>query len=125
MKLFLLYFSLCLSLFACKKNEDEGVYIRIRNISAYPFATTYVNTPGGDNQYGALSPAQNSDYHAFTKAYRYAYLKASVQGQDLVLQPYDYVGEQPLEPGHYTYIVNVETNPTTKVQYLTISLTKP
>jgi len=124
MKPFLLYFSLCLSLFACKKKEEE-VSVRVRNISPYQFDAIYVNTSGGEYQYGSLSAGQNSDYHSFVKAYRYAYFKIMVQGQELMWQPFDYVGEQPLEPGHHTYLVNVETNPTTKVQYLTISSAKP
>ncbi|MCA8831248.1 hypothetical protein [Hymenobacter pini] len=93
---------------SCKKEDNAGeVQIRVKNASSHRFESVYVNTSGGEEDYGSLSAGKNSDYARFTTAYRYAYIKVRVKGQELVLHPIDYVGEVPLAPGKYTYVVEV------------------
>jgi hypothetical protein len=124
----LLYSCLVLGLYSCKKEADAsaGVSIRVRNESSYPFTAVLVNTSGGENSYGSLRPGQNSDYHSFAKAYSYAYVKATVNGQDVLFQPVDYVGETPLQPGgQYTYAVDVVNSANGAAQYLRVRLVVP
>lgn len=111
MKNSLLLLSLLLSCAACKKEDDAnpgGLTIRIRNGSTYAFQSVYVNTSGGENTYGQLPAGQSTPYKSFASAYRYAYAKVLVDGQEVVWQPIDYVGEKKLEDGKYTYVLSID-----------------
>ncbi|UYZ63364.1 hypothetical protein [Hymenobacter weizhouensis] len=104
---------LCLSLLgllhtACKKEGSDEVRIQVKNASGYRFERVYVDTSGGEKEYGSLAPSQKSDYATYTVAFNYAYIKVVVNGQELTWQPIDYVGETPLKPGKYTYVVGVQ-----------------
>ena len=109
--LFLLVCISCLCCFSCKKNSDsepQGVTIRIKNASPYQFESVYVNTSGGENNYGALAAGQSTPYlGGYKLAYNYAYIKVIINGEELVLQPIDYVGETPIKKGSCTYIIGV------------------
>jgi hypothetical protein len=126
MKSILLYVCICITLFSCTKDEvtPQGVSIRVSNASQYPFESIFVNTSGGENSYGSLGAGQSSAYKSFARAYRYAYLKIVVQGQELVWQPFDYVGETTLEPGRYTYVVDVVEAANSSSKQLTLRLEK-
>jgi len=108
MKTLLLWLCTCLCLVSCKKEDvTEGVSIRIRNASTYSLENITVKTPGGQNSYGTVASGQASDYQVFSKAYSYAYVNVTVQGQELLIQPIDYVGERPLAAGRYTYVLDI------------------
>jgi hypothetical protein len=124
MRTLLLCLCVCLSLFSCKKEGSGDIFIRVRNASQYQFDNIVVKAAKGDNSYGNISAGQKSDYKAFEQAYKYAYIELSVQGQKLVLQPTDYVGETPLTPGQYTYVLDV-VNGSQNQKRLTIQLEKP
>lgn len=111
MKQFILLFFLSLGSLlqvACQKETaTDGVRIRVKNTSSYQFESVHVDTSGGSNDYGSLNAGKKTDYASYTQAYNYAYIKVKIDGRELVLQPTDYVGETPLEPGKYTYEVGV------------------
>lgn len=92
---------------ACHKEESEEVLIRVKNNSIYQLDSVYVTSPGGSHLYGSLRAGQSSEYSAFSEAYSYAYVRVMANGQQLVWQPIDYVGETPLKAGKYTYELNV------------------
>lgn len=124
MKATLLCLCACLGLFSCTKEDatPESISIRVRNASQYQFDDIVVITPGGENKYGKVGIGQSSEYKSFAQAYPYAYVKLTVQGQELVLQPIDYVGATLLEPGRHTYALDVVNGTQRR---LTISLEKP
>ncbi|RSK47758.1 hypothetical protein [Hymenobacter rigui] len=93
---------------SCKKEDSGEIRIRVKNASSYRFESVYVNTSGGENEYGPLAAKQVSDYAVYKGAYNYAYIKVVINGREMSLQPTDYVGETPLDPGKYTYVVDVE-----------------
>jgi hypothetical protein len=111
--------ALCLGLVvvvaAC--HASGPVDIRIRNASAEIMEDIVVGFPAGvggspvapgqgesgDVSYGTLEPGAMTPYRLIEKAYRYAYVEAVARGRSVVLQPIDYVGEELLEPGRYTY----------------------
>ena len=126
MKNILLCFCLLVSLTSCKKDADivpGEVLIRVTNGSTYQLESVYVNTSGGENNYGLLRAGQSSAYKAFKTAYRYANVKAVVEGEELAMTPYDYVGETPLKPGYYSYMLGVTT--TNNGKQLSLQLEKP
>lgn len=105
----ILLFSLgCLLQTACKKEESPNVVqIRIENTSNYRFDSVYVDTSGGENDYEMLNASEKTGYSTYTQAFRNAYVKVKIDGQELEWYPTDYVGETPLKPGKYTYMIGV------------------
>jgi hypothetical protein len=111
MKNYLLLFILTF-FFSCTDKETlplSGVNIRIQNTSQSRFDDVFVNTSGGEHNYGTVLPGRTSSYSKFNSAYNYAYIKLSINGQDFVMQPIDYVGESLLPDGNYTYILSLSS----------------
>lgn len=92
---------------SCKKEEEKAVQIRIENKSVYQFNDVFVNTSDGENYFGTVNPGENSTYKAFNSAYRYAYVRLTINNREYVVQPIDYVGESKLTFGRHTYILQV------------------
>jgi hypothetical protein len=86
-----------------------GVRVRVRNASATDFESVRVTLPeDGEHDLGRVPAAGRSAFVAATRAYRYAGFRVRVEGRDLLLQPIDYVGERPLAPGDYDYVLDVD-----------------
>ena len=105
----------------CSKIDSNEVQIRIKNISAFDFIDVIVNTSGGENNYGNIISNQYSDYKTYDFAYRYAFVELKIDGNILILQPTDYVGEEKLNQGRYTYEINAN-EAGTQYEGLTLSL---
>jgi hypothetical protein len=109
MKKCLLFFVAFALLNACSEKSGTGkVNIRLSNVSDSDFKDIVVNTSTGDVSYGSLASQEVSDYKPFELAYRYAFIELTANDTIYTLQPIDYVGETPLENGHYTYILDLE-----------------
>jgi len=100
-------------LLGCQKETEtetevpiEGVLIRIENTSKYTFQDIKV-VLYEEKLYGTLSPRESSNYQAFSKAHRYAYIELKIRNKLYVLQPIDFLGEEELKDGKYTYQLNV------------------
>ena len=102
---------LLLGLMACDSSLSPfgggDVHIRIQNNSSFRFDRVDVVFPEDEVRYGSISANSSSAYREVSKAYRYAYIEVEVGGEELVLQPIDYVGETLLRSGRYTYVLNV------------------
>ncbi len=93
----------------CQKETEgptEGVLIRIENTSKYTYQDIKV-VLDKERLYGTLDPRASSTYQSFSKAYRYAYIELKIKNKRYGLQPIDYVGEEELQDGKYTYQLNV------------------
>lgn len=89
-------------------NEDPTkVNIRILNQSDYDFCNVTLNPSGERTNYGFIAKGELSCYRSYDLAYDYAYLKLYIQNKEFIIQPIDYVGEEPLEIGYYTYKIDV------------------
>jgi hypothetical protein len=98
-----LFISNCDSLF----NTKDEVNIRIHNSSRFTMDSLYVGFPDAEIYYGNIGAGSTTSYKSGTKAYRYAYIETKIGGSTSILQPIDYVGENFLESGDYTYILNI------------------
>jgi hypothetical protein len=87
--------------------DEDAVRIRIQNAGALDFTRTRVVYPEQEVQYGPVRAGTSTEYQELTKAYRYAFIEVEAGGRRYVLQPIDYVGEQLLGSGSYTYRVTV------------------
>ena len=83
------------------------VRIRIANLTSFPFERVDVVFPENEVSYGAIPAHGLSDYHDVSTAYRYAYIEVQIAGEELRIQPIDYVGENALGAGKYTYALAV------------------
>ena len=83
------------------------VEIRIQNASSFPFERVDVVFPEDEVSYGSIRANSASAYRDVSKAYRYAYIEVEIGGEELIIQPIDYVGESLLRSGRYTYVLNV------------------
>lgn len=81
--------------------------IRIKNISNYDFCNVVVNTSSEMVNCGIVKKGEETCYRTFETAYNYAYIQLFIGDKEFILQPIDYVGEQDLGAGKFTYLVNV------------------
>jgi len=82
--------------------------VRVSNASAVDFESVRMTLPeDGEHDLGRVPAAGQSAFVAARRVYRYAGFHVRAEGRELVLQPIDYVGERPLAPGRYDYVLNV------------------
>ena len=78
--------------------------VRIRNASSVAYQDVIV----GDKSYGDIRPFTLTAYQTWEEAYRYTFVSLTAEGKRLVIQPRDLVGEPPLGPGEFTYVLTLE-----------------
>lgn len=103
-------------LLACKGDNDVvpipgtgDILIRVWNNTGHELKEVYVNTSGGENSYEELNHNMKSSYRRFKTAYRYAFISFQINEKSYAIQPIDYVGEEPLEKGSYTYKIGLNS----------------
>jgi len=87
---------------------NNEVQIRIKNASLLPYQNIEVNTSGGAENFGNLLDNQLSEYKTFNFAYPYSFVKLSINGEPYIIQPIDYVGQNKLKGGRYTYEISLD-----------------
>lgn len=92
---------------ACEDRDDNigGVNIRVKNMANFNFNKVQVGAE--DKIHENVAPGDYSDYLEYEIAYRYAYIKIEADSTSYVLQPIDFVGEDSLNIGFYTYELDV------------------
>ena len=92
----------------CNSDDDDNkTNIRVFNNSEYDLCNVVISIDESRN-HGEIKSGENTCYRGYDKAYRYAYVSLMIDGEDLVIQPIDYVGETPLGIGYFTYYLDVE-----------------
>lgn len=94
-------------------SAQGGVEIRVTNRSDRDFDQVVATFDPDRVDYGAVAKGATSDYRTVKQAYRYALVEVTAGGQTFRFHPIDYVGETPLEPGRYTYALNIEPSDNT------------
>ena len=90
-------------------NDDTEVEIRVKNSSTYTIESLRISTGGGDHTYETLAPGEISTYKAYDFSYSYFFTSFSIDTNQFVQQPIDYVGESKIKGGRYTFDITVET----------------
>jgi hypothetical protein len=98
---------------------DGAVDIRVRNASSLTFDEGVLYVHMDSILFPGLEPGQATPYQEVDRGYRIATTQV-VTGPDTArLQVIDFVGEEPLDPGRYTFVLSFfEGNPTSLVQEL-------
>lgn len=100
-------------LFACTKDIvpeekcDTNIQLRVENASTYEFDDVTIWVNGQNELYGGLSAGQTSTYKSVSDAYGYAPMNITINGVTTNYDIYDYVGEEMLCAGNYTYVMEV------------------
>lgn len=92
-----------------EKSYDENLtYIRVKNATKFDFKNVQVDPANLDTlvSYGDIKRGARTDYKPFEVAYRIAYVRLLINNEERLVQPIDYFGEAPLDPGRYTYIIS-------------------
>jgi len=106
------FFLLFLVLFGCDESDTENtdlrtptnaVEVRITNTTNFDFEEVILMT----QEVGTVLAGESSSFYVFDTAYEYGYVKAMVDCKEYVAQPTDFVGETPLVPGQYSYLVSI------------------
>ena len=102
-------FLVLLGVLACSDSTapTDGVHVRVANESSFAFDAVDVVFPADSVDYGAVPSHGVSHYEQVSTAYRYAMIIVRVAGEEMRIQPFDYVGETPLRAGRYTYALNL------------------
>lgn len=87
-------------------NVDE-VLLRINNVSDINFSSVMVGFPGESMKFDTIVSGGTSAYKNPDVAYRYGSITVNAGDVDYRLVPYDYVGEEPLSEGKYTFEINI------------------
>jgi hypothetical protein len=88
--------------------ERGRVEIRVRNVSDLDFDSVRAYFPEGEVDYGPVSKGAVSAFRPTGRAYRYAGFSVKSGNRELSLRPIDYMGEQELTEGRYTYALDVD-----------------
>jgi hypothetical protein len=85
----------------------EDVEVRLENASPVTMSTATLYTSEGPQTFQDLGPGNATPYVPVTTAYRIATTEVVIQDDTLRLQVIDFVGEEPLPGGRYSYVLAV------------------
>lgn len=108
----------------CLCGCETKVMIRIENRSDIEIQNVVVKFPGQTEEYGNIPPNGATGFRQVTTAFRYAYVHAVIDGKEAILQPKDYVGEEPLKSGRYTYALTYDPRVENKYSRLRLECEK-
>lgn len=87
---------------------DSSILIRVSNNTHYELNHIEINSPpSGRVYFGLLKAKEKSAYTKVKGAYPIAAIEALIDNTKIEFFPDDYLGEQVLQPGKYTYELSV------------------
>lgn len=93
---------------ACDLDGPDGaVEVRLENASQLHFSLASLYTLDGVRTFADLKPGSRTPYIEVSTAYRIATTEVIAEADTLRVQVIDFVGEQPLSSGRYTYVLSV------------------
>lgn len=81
--------------------------LRVQNASEFEMTDLVIHVPGEPIRADLLGPGDRTDYREAPGAFRIASVDGKVEGETFRIQVIDYVGEEPLGPGRFTYVLSV------------------
>lgn len=108
MKTKLPFFLLCIILLTSCSNDNDttnSLNIRLSNTTNVKFKNATFN----DVNFGDIDSGKKTKYIKFDKSYSYGSVKITINDKDYGWQPYDFIGEEPLKNGNYTFEYNFDS----------------
>ncbi|HLA10371.1 MAG TPA: hypothetical protein VJ023_07225 [Pyrinomonadaceae bacterium] len=118
----MIYLTLIVALFTLQASNE--VEIRIANQSRVTLEDVRVDFASQTESYGTIEAGKATEYRVVRRAYRYARIEALVDGKPALLQPIDYVGEEELKPGRYTYVLKINKKASSEYDVLVLECRK-
>ena len=110
----IVFFLILVSLISgCKKQEFEPegpTDVRVKNLSTVDWTNVIVNTSGGEHNLGNIPQQSLSEYVRFDKAYPFAEIKATINGQLYSTGPVNYFGQTYMGQMKITYEVYIKSD---------------
>lgn len=98
-----------ITLSSCSKISGDGegpeVRLRVSNVSKFDFDQVIIY----QDTLGKVKANSKSPYYSRKPAYRYASFLVLIDTLSFAMIPDDYVGEEPLKKGHYTFEINLDS----------------
>lgn len=91
-------------------DNPNAVFLRVANNSNINFSSVVVGFPQSEASYGTIPAGKATEYHQVDAVYSYGYVKVKADESTYKIQPIDFVGEEPLGNGYYTYKLNINKN---------------
>ena len=91
---------------SCNGSTNSELNIRVENASIYDYKNVQVQGGTTDHNYGDLNAGETSEYKLYDYAYSYAFVSLQIDGENYTIQPIDFIGEERLDPGNYSYIIS-------------------
>ena len=96
--------------FGCGVIDPAGpVEVRLQNASSFTFDEAALYTSEGEFTYTDVGPGEATPYVEVETAYRIATTQVVIDVDTFRLQVIDFVGEEPLDGGQYSYVISVLT----------------
>ena len=96
--------------FGCGVVDPDGpVEVRLRNASSFTFDEATLYSSEGELTYTDVGPGEATPYVEVETAYRIATTQVVIAADTFRLQVIDFVGEEPLDGGRYSYVISVLT----------------
>lgn len=124
MRTILILFCVILLIGCSNDNKTAEVSIRLSNVSEFNFENIVVDTSTGKVDFENIDSGEQTDYKTFERAYRYAFVQLEIEGKTYTLQPIDYVGEETLKTGNYTYEIDATSSEEEEYGNLSLTLVK-
>ncbi len=96
-------FAACSNLFS----GDDPTLVRLENTSAVELRDVTFSSGHDPLTYERLAPGERTAYVEVESSYSYGYLKVTANGREHVIQPIDYVGEEEIGPGRFTWRIGL------------------
>ena|SRR5688500_542915 len=87
-------------------SHDAETFIRLQNTSAYEMHDVTFSSGHPAHTFESIPPGAATEYYEVPQSYSYGFLEVHVDGQRYVMQPIDYVGEEHIRPGRYTFRIS-------------------
>lgn len=101
---------LALAAAGCGVADPTGsVDVRLENASSFTFDEATLYTSEGELAYTDVGPGEATPYVEVETAYRIATTQVVIGADTFRLQVIDFVGEEPLAGGQYSYVISVLT----------------
>jgi hypothetical protein len=85
----------------------ETVELRFENASQQTFEVLHVDF-GRVAEFEGLRPGEVTEYQEFDDAYSYGFVRVVIGADEHIIQPIDFVGEEQLDPGKYTHVLQLD-----------------